>query len=95
MNQYLQYAKHIGADENLLKWCKTTLKNAIEKETKTTEEVEHILDYLVLSEKKIERMSYEQALKLTAAWDKTQQKKLENLVQYYLLQSENGKMMNG
>jgi len=73
--KYIEYAKHIGADEHLIKWCKTTLKNAIEKEEKTTEEVEHILDYLVQSDKKLERMSYEQALKLTLAWDKTQQKK--------------------
>ena len=73
--KYIEYAKHIGADEHLIKWVKTTLKNAIEKKEKTTEEVEHILDYLVQADKKLERMSYEQALKLTLAWDKTQQKK--------------------
>ena len=76
---YTNYAKHIGADEYLLKWVSTVLKNEIAKESKTTEEVEHILDYMVQCNKKVERMSYAQARKLTEAWDKTQQKKGNNI----------------
>ena len=34
-----------------------------------------LIDFLVQTDKKVERMSYEQALKLTTAWDKAQQKK--------------------
>ncbi len=79
MQQYTNYAKHIGADEYLLKWVSTVLKNELKREIKTTEEVEHILDYMVQCNKKVERMSYAQAKKLTEAWDKTQQKKGNNI----------------
>ncbi len=75
MNQYYEYAKDIGADEFLLNWVKTTLKNAVEKDKPPTVEVEHILDYLIQCEKKISQMSYVQAKELAEAWTKAQQKK--------------------
>ncbi len=76
-----EYAKHIGADEYLLKWVDTVLKNELKRETKTTEEVEHILDYMVQCNKKVERMSYKDAKKLADAWTKTQQKKGNGIVE--------------
>ena len=74
---YLEYAQHIGADEFIQKWVKTTLKNYIDKIPNTipTEEVEHILDYLVQSGKKVSQMSYPEAKKLSDAWMKSQVKK--------------------
>ena len=72
---YLEYAKHIGAEEFVKAWVNTTLKNYLEKNKPTTEEVEHILDYLVVSGKKVSKMSYEQAKKLSDEWTKAQQKK--------------------
>lgn len=72
---YLSYADHIGADDFIKTWCKTTLKNYVEKSNPSTEEVEHILDYLVQSKKRVTRMSYAEAKKLSDAWMKTQIKK--------------------
>ena len=73
--KYLEYAKHIGADEFVEKWVKTTLKNYIEKANPSTEEVEHILDYLVQSGKKVSKMSYPEAKSNAEKWMKTQIKK--------------------
>ena len=79
MDNYKKYAEHIGADEKLLTWVDSILFNYSEKNKPKIEEVEHILDYLVQCDKKIDRMSYGQALKLTTGWDKTQQKKGVNI----------------
>ena len=75
METYIKYAEHIGADEFIIKWVKTTLKNYCEKNQTTTEEVEHVLDFLVMEKRKVSKMSYEQAKKLSDAWLKTQIKK--------------------
>ena len=79
MEQYKNYAKHIGGDDYLIKWIETVLKNAVAKEPKTTEEVEHVLDYLVQCGKNIQRMSYKDAKRLSDAWLKTQIKKGNNI----------------
>jgi hypothetical protein len=81
MEQYTNYAKHIGADEYLLKWVSTVLKNELARESKTTEEVEHILDFLVQYKKKVQRMSYKDAKRLSDAWMKTQIKKGNNIIE--------------
>ena len=81
MNQFKKYAKHIGADEYLLKWVDTVLKNEIQREQKNTEEVEHVLDYMVQCGKKIQRMSYKDAKRLSDAWMKTQIKKGNNIIE--------------
>ena len=81
MQQYIEYTKHIGGDEYLQKWVSTVLKNELAKETKTTEEVEHILDFLVQYKKKIQRMSYKDAKRLSDAWMKTQIKKGNNIIE--------------
>ena len=81
MQQYIDYTKHIGGDEYLLKWVSTVLKNELAREAKTTEEVEHILDFLVQYKKKVQRMSYKDAKRLSDAWMKTQIKKGNNIVE--------------
>ena len=80
-NIFTEYAKHIGANEHLLKWVATVLKNELARENKTTEEVEHILDYMVQCGKKVQRMSYKDAKKLADAWTKTQQKKGNGIIE--------------
>ena len=72
---YQDYIKHIGGDEYLIKWGQTTLKNYLDKNKPATEEVEHILDFLVQHKGKISQMSYLEAKSLTEKWDKSQQKK--------------------
>jgi len=79
MEKYNKYAKHIGADEYIVKWVNTTLKNYLEKNESSTEEVEHILDYLVLSKKKVSKMSYKEAKSLADKWMKIQIKKGNNI----------------
>ena len=81
MQQYIDYTKHIGGDEYLLKWVSTVLKNELAREAKTTEEVEHILDFLVQYKKKVQRMSYKDAKRLSDAWMKTQIKKGNNILE--------------
>jgi hypothetical protein len=75
MEQYINYAKHISANEEVLKWVKSTLKTKLSKEEKSTEEVEHILDFLCQSNLKIARMSYDQAHEKTIKWNDNLQKK--------------------
>lgn len=76
INKYREYAQHIGANEYVINWIDRVLPN---QKNLTTEEVEHILDYLAQCNKKLERMSYEQAKKLTSVWDKSLQKKGKNI----------------
>ena len=75
--KYLEYAKHLEADEFVVKWVKTTLKNYLEKNDPSTEEVEHILDFLVSDKapKRISPMSYLEAKTAAEKWNKTLQKK--------------------
>jgi len=72
---YTDYTNHIGGNEFVLKWVKTTLANYLEKNQPPIEEVEHIIDYLAQTDKKIERMSYIQAKKNADTWNKALQKK--------------------
>ena len=81
MEQFLNYARHIEADEFIQAWVKTTLKKHLEKNPVSTEEVEHILDYLVQSGKKVSKMSYASAKKLADDWMKTQQKKGNGIIE--------------
>ena len=74
MEKYLNYAKHIEANEYVLKWIETTLKNYCEKNQPATEEIEHIIDYLAQAPK-ISRMSYKEAKSNAEKWLKTQIKK--------------------
>ncbi len=78
---YLKYAQHINADEFVQKWVKTTLKNHLEKETPSTEEVEHILDYMVATGDKISKMSYKEAKSNADKWMKAQQKKGNGIIE--------------
>lgn len=74
---YHEYAKHIGGDEFVLNWVKTTLANHLKENQPSTEEVEHVLDFLVSDSapKRINKMSYEQAHVAAEKWNKALQKK--------------------
>lgn len=75
IEQYKKYAHHIEAGKYVLEWLDTTLNNYLEDNSPSTEAVEHIIDYLAQTDKKVERMSYPQAHKLAEAWTKALQKK--------------------
>ena len=76
--KYEEYIKHIGGDNYLIEWSKKQSKHF---DKATTEEVEHILDYLVQSGKKLERMSYKQAKELADKWTKSLQKKGKGIIE--------------
>ena len=83
MEKYKRYAKHIGGDQYLVNWVDTTLASYTKNNTPNTEEVEHILDYLVsdAAPKRISKMSYEQAKVKAEAWVKALQKKGEDIME--------------
>ena len=83
MEKYLNYAKHIGADEHLLTWIRSTLKNYLESSNPTVEEVEHILDFFVsdAKPKRLARVSYEQAKVAAEKWNAALIKKAEKITE--------------
>lgn len=79
----IEYAKAIGASEEILDWCHTVLSSRERKIGQLNQtEVEHILDYLVseAAPKRLRRMSYQQALKGADKWSKANQKRGRHLV---------------
>jgi hypothetical protein len=78
--KYLDYAQHIEANQFVFRWIETTLSNYLQDNPMaTTEEVEHIIDYLAQTDKKISKMSYEQAKSNSEKWLKTLMKKCQEI----------------
>ena len=77
MNKYTEYAKHIGCDNDVLKWIETTLTAYLKDNAEDQTEIEHILDYMASDKrpKRIGRMSYDQAKSNTDKWNKALIKK--------------------
>jgi len=82
MENILEYAKSMNANEEVLNWLSTAAKNALKKQKTTVNELEHILDYLVSDKapKRLSKMSIDQAKSNTEKWVKANQKKGRNLV---------------
>lgn len=78
----IEYAKAIGANEEVLNWCRTTLAATLKAEPKDQGEVEHILDYLVSDSapRRLRRMSYDQARIGADKWTKANQKRGRDLI---------------
>ncbi len=76
MQDYTEYAKHIGAPEKVLDWLKNRLGD-----NGNQEEIEHIIDYLASDEapNNITAMTYAQAKKNTDKWVKTLMKRGEHI----------------
>ena len=77
MNQFIEYAKHVGLGSFGIKWVQNVIGAKSKKEELKTEEVEHIIDFLSsdAAPKRIGKMSYDQAKKSAEKWMKTQIKK--------------------
>jgi hypothetical protein len=77
MNQFIKYAKHVGLDSYGINWVKNVIGAQENKGSLTTEEVEHIIDFLAsdAAPKRIAKMSYEQAKVAAENWLKAQIKK--------------------
>ena len=82
LEQYKAYATHVNANKEVIEWVETTLKNYLEKNAPTTEEVEHIIDFLVMSEhKNPTKTGYPEAKKLAQKWLEQQIKKGEDIIE--------------
>ena len=71
-NKYTKYAKHLEASEKVVLWVETVLEKYLKKNSPTTKEVEHIIDFLISDEtpKNLGRLSYLQAKEKTDTWNK-------------------------
>jgi hypothetical protein len=75
---YYEYAKQLGANEEVLNWISRTLSTYLKKPNDSSqEEIEHVLDYLIsdAAPQKLIRMSYPQAKVGAFQWMISQQKK--------------------
>jgi hypothetical protein len=67
----IEYAKAINASEEVINWLSTTAKKAQEPD----DEVEHIIDWLVMTDKKkCRKLSFKDAKRLADEWSLQQQK---------------------
>lgn len=80
-----EYAKSIGASEEVLNWLNTTALAFYKKRRLArpvlAEEIEHIVDWLVSGKapSRLKRLSYADAKRLADEWSKANQKKGKNL----------------
>ncbi len=72
MKKYIEYSKGLECNENVVEWVKINLKNYLSKNQENQSEIEHIIDYLNSedSPKRINKMSYKDALLNTNKWVK-------------------------
>lgn len=76
----IDYAKSIGASEEVVIWLETTAKSHLVK-TGVIENIEHIVDWLVspAAPRRLRKLSYKDAKRLSDEWSKANQKKGKNL----------------
>lgn len=78
----INYAKGLGASDEVLEWCGTVLKAQCKREMPPVEEREHIIDYLMSDDapKRLRKMSYAQAKESAKKWSEGNQKKGRDLI---------------
>ena len=83
IKKYLDYAQHTQATSNVTEWINNNLKNYLSKNGENQIEIEHIIDYLCSDKapKRLQRMSYKEALANTDKWNKSLIKKGMNIVE--------------
>lgn len=76
IDQVLEYAKGLGAGEEVLAWCRGPLFATMQKKSVTQQEAEHLVDFLLsdAAPARLRKMSFAQAQAGAAAWTKTSQK---------------------
>ena len=81
MNKYTEYAKCYNADGKVISWINTILKNYLAKHDENQTEIEHVIDFLMSDKcpKRIEKMSYKDAVLSTDKWNKALIKKGEKI----------------
>ena len=78
----IAYATGIGANAEVLEWCKIVLAATSRRERVSVADAEHIVDFLVSADapSRLKRMSFAQAKAGAEAWDKKNQKHGRDLV---------------
>ena len=81
IKNYIEYAKQLNASKEVLFWISHNLNNYLKNHKPKQSTVEHIIDFLVSdkSPKRLRKMSFTQANKLTIKWNKTLKKKGSNI----------------
>lgn len=81
MDELLNYAKGMNANEEVIGWLNTVYKNYSARNP-TSHEIEHIIDFLVspVAPTRLRKMSYADAKRKSDEWSKSQQKKGKDLV---------------
>lgn len=83
LDSYIQYAKGMGANDEVLAWINQTLAASLKKKRPLSQTaIEHILDYLVSQSapKRLLKMSISQAKLSADKWSKAQQKKGSHII---------------
>ena len=76
IKNFIDYAKTFNADEHVIAWIENVLPK--QKEISTSE-AEHIIDYLINTNKRISKMSFATAKKNADAWVKKLQEKAKDI----------------
>ena len=81
LSELKKYAEGLGANQEVSQWVNTTLAKTLKKRSVAQGDAEHIIDYLMSpsAPKRLQRMSYVQALIASAKWSQASQKKGRNL----------------
>ena len=81
MEQYKTYAIGLGANLTIVRWLEKTLGKYLVIEKPSTEEVEHIIDYLMsdVAPVRISQMTYDEAKRGAEKWNATLIKKGEHI----------------
>jgi hypothetical protein len=83
MSTILDYATGLGASQEVLDWCRTTLTARLAKDPPPLTEQEEVIDYLIsdAAPKRLRRMSWVQALAAAKRWSAASQKRGRNIVE--------------
>lgn len=83
MTADIEYAKGLGANEEVIDWCRTVLAAFCRRENPAVEEREHIIDFLIsdAAPSRLKRMSYAQAKESAKKWTEANQKRGRDLVE--------------
>lgn len=83
ISQFIKYAEHMNANNEVIDWINSVLKNYTSKRAWSMTTVEHIIDYLVSDSapKRLLKMSFTEALSNAEKWTKSNQKKGRHLIE--------------
>lgn len=74
MDRFVDYAKSLNANQDVLSWLATAGAKALKNQSVSEQDIEHIIDWLVVTDKKkCLKMSIKDALRLSKEWSEKNQ----------------------